>query len=538
MVAVLPVSRNDFDRRASDNGKVSSFHILVWHFSQMVRPHLILESPYELSCFHFNPSRTNYVVGGCSNGQVVVWDISQSLKVNPTTKRGRRGGSSSSSSSSSSHPSNENESNQEKQSIQKMQPIFISYIESSHKKTVRRVRWLATDAQVNAQGSHLPQEVIGSFSQQFLSVSEDGNVLVWDLRFKEISEGDYPSIAKSKVIQVEKTGGNAQIPLFSPIRRVQVKRTQGVGDMTLCQCVCNLHESFKDNQEESLPGDEQELSRELLLSTVEGDLVHATLASSSSHTSSSDRKEEEKDEENDLSYDLSGSVLWMGMDHTSPTIALEQSPFFPNIFLSVSSWKFQVWQKGVHEPLISSPIQTNNAFTIGFWSPTKPSIIFTGLEDGSVSVWDLTDSSSHPSLELQASHSPISSAQFLEPKRSRTQGVKKQLLATGDSVGTLHIYDIPTHLSRPLHNEFLLVKSFFHAQKVKLNYDGELDLVRSHGGGTKEESKVSQVRKEQEDGNSKQRGNEEIGLSNWDDMDQSTEDAFSSLLLEVNELMI
>ncbi len=46
------------------------FHLLILF-------QLILEAPDDLYCFKFCPTDPNIVCGGCINGQVVLWDITQ-----------------------------------------------------------------------------------------------------------------------------------------------------------------------------------------------------------------------------------------------------------------------------------------------------------------------------------------------------------------------------------------------------------------------------------------------------------------------------
>lgn len=38
---------------------------------------LLLEAPDDINCFKFMPTNPDIVCGGCVNGQVVIWDISQ-----------------------------------------------------------------------------------------------------------------------------------------------------------------------------------------------------------------------------------------------------------------------------------------------------------------------------------------------------------------------------------------------------------------------------------------------------------------------------
>jgi WD40 repeat protein len=46
-----------------------------------------LEAPDDINCFQFNPVDPSIIVGGCCNGQLVVWDISKYSDVLKSTSR-------------------------------------------------------------------------------------------------------------------------------------------------------------------------------------------------------------------------------------------------------------------------------------------------------------------------------------------------------------------------------------------------------------------------------------------------------------------
>ncbi|KAH6594814.1 hypothetical protein BASA50_006288 [Batrachochytrium salamandrivorans] len=49
--------------------------IIVWSFHDPIHPQLVLEAPEDVHTFCFNPIDSNIVVGGCANGQIVLWDL-------------------------------------------------------------------------------------------------------------------------------------------------------------------------------------------------------------------------------------------------------------------------------------------------------------------------------------------------------------------------------------------------------------------------------------------------------------------------------
>lgn len=87
------------------------------------------------------------------------------------------------------------------------------------------------------------------------------------------------------------------------------------------------------------------------------------------------------------------------------------------------------FQVGFRKPVFSSPMATNY-LTTGRWSPTRPGMLFLGKVDGSMDVWDFTDSSYTPSVTLMSSPSRItrwepSRKQPCLTPRAKTGAIKK-----------------------------------------------------------------------------------------------------------------
>jgi WD40 repeat protein len=106
-----------------------------------------------------------------------------------------------------------------------------------------------------------------------------------------------------------------------------------------------------------------------------------------------------------------------------------------------------------------SPISATY-LTAGAWSNTRPAVLFIAGADGQILVWDFTDSSFRPSIELKATHSKIASMEFLPS----TTASRHQLLAVGDDQGTLHIFEVPRNLTRPVHKEESIMSKFLERE--------------------------------------------------------------------------
>jgi len=156
--------------------------------------------------------------------------------------------------------------------------------------------------------------------------------------------------------------------------------------------------------------------------------------------------------------------LWTAKDHSRPCVALERSPFFPEIFLSVGDWSFQLWRLGMTKPIFSSPV-CDAYLTAGLWSPTRPAVLFISRVDGTIDVWDFTDTSYRHSQRLNASPSRVTSMEFLAATNAgQKQSASRQLLAVGDSGGNLHVFHIPRPLSRPTPAEKAIMSSFLEKE--------------------------------------------------------------------------
>ena len=110
---------------------------------------------------------------------------------------------------------------------------------------------------------------------------------------------------------------------------------------------------------------------------------------------------------------------------------------------------------GDDTPLYTSPLSTSY-LTCGCWSPTRPAVVVLATMDGSLLIWDFTDSSIRPSSDLKAMHTQVTSMEFLRGHATQRQ----QLLAVGDETGTLHIFELPRNVAKPVVREESVMKKF------------------------------------------------------------------------------
>ena len=107
--------------------------------------------------------------------------------------------------------------------------------------------------------------------------------------------------------------------------------------------------------------------------------------------------------------------------------------------------------------------------TAGCWSPTRPAVLIVACADGNLQAWDFTDSCSRPSTELHATHARITSIEFLASSGGANPA-RVQLLALGDETGTLHVFEVPRSLTRPVPKEEQIMQSFFEREQARGEY--------------------------------------------------------------------
>jgi WD40 repeat protein len=154
--------------------------------------------------------------------------------------------------------------------------------------------------------------------------------------------------------------------------------------------------------------------------------------------------------------------------HHGPVCALQRSPFFEDVVMTVGDWTVVLWRDGMSLPILVSP-HCGAAVTSSKWSPTRPGVFYVGRADGYIDVWDLVDKIHGPSLSQQVAPCALISMQF--PQFQDTARHYNQLqLAVGDERGTLHLLEVPKNLARPVTNERALIEQVIRQEQARVDY--------------------------------------------------------------------
>ena len=459
MVAVSAVENLSFDQRATIAGQTSVAYLLLWDFRFLVTPTVLMQCPHEVLAFRFSQTNPNLIAGGTISGQVVIWDTEDYMLAKNKKKGDDEAG------------GGGDDDLQDRACV----PKFISNVDYSHKRPVADLFWLPPNTQINYRGQIVADEHLDGKSHQFVTVAGDGQMLVWDIRFNQIANDELRHIGRAS----NKEGGVFKT-LWVPIFRAHLKRLEGVGELSICRAAyCAAPPSGETHFDIGGIGEDKvqqlDIRSHVLLTTEEGDILAADLSGGKGDQTG--KETEDKEDENAESKEF---VRWLVPDHSRPCICMQISPFFPNIILTVGDWNFHIWKIGEDKPLFVSPLSSSH-LTGGAWSPTRPAVLIVACSDGSMLAWDFTDSSYKPSIELKATHSRITSMEFLSGSATN---IRQQLLAVGDESGTLHIFEIPRNLTRPVHKEEATMKKFLDRELMRMRY--LKDVTTATGGEQKD----------------------------------------------------
>jgi len=389
IVAISLCTHSSFEERLWKSIDEQQSHLLMYDIKQHISPLLaILKSPVECPVFRFNPTMPKLAVGGLVNGEVALFQIPSEL-------------------SNSMKPPFDNH----------ISPDVISSPESSHRQMVSDIFWLPPGIQLNSKGRLVQESHLTDVSHQFISCSCDGIILVWDVRARDIAMGKLPFIARPKQLMKKDDKSLKWVPIF----RVRVKHFDSSSAIPLCKM---MKKSLEDGN--------------LLCSATSGDLVSVKmLADVVTSTPFSDG---ERARPETAQIDATREVVnWIRRDHYRPALTLEQSPFLPELFVSVGDSNFNIWSRTCEdEPVFSSPNMYIAKYTGGKWSPTRAGILYLSTTDGKVQIWNFEEGDLiKPSMICSVAALSIETMEYI------VCNDKEHFLVIGDSNGSLRVVAVP-----------------------------------------------------------------------------------------------
>lgn len=504
-IATSVVSDLVFDSRVENSGRATVSYIVVYSFAEF-SAQIVLEAPLDVFCFKWNPWASHLIAAGCSSGQVLLYDLTDAMaaihkaKVKPAGKGAKAAVGGAGSGGDQGSLSSQVDSKLEK--CIHVKHKYMSTIDHSHTRQVADLKWLPPTHHLTARGKF--EAMTDGKSYQFMSGAPDGFLLVWDVRFEDKLGG----VGGGRRNSVQPSGVSASATTPTPPTDVPWAPTYKVLIKASGQGKCGVVR-FALNSE--VPSDP------VYCTTDEGTFVVADWAPAGQGTGYDKAMPGGSSGAGSGAGAAAGAggegeggggaaaeeggemggyrVLWSSPDHARATKALERSPFFSDLLLSVGEFSFTLWRQDLSQPLFRSPPSLSlspSPITCGRWSPTRPGVVFIGKYDGTIDVWDLVDQTNKPSLTKSVVSLPVTCLGFRDPALSKHQ----QFLAVGDAKGNLHIMDIPVSLRKSSTAELGLMSAYIEREKARVAYYNRRGVIRGEELVAKEAAAEARERAE------------------------------------------
>ncbi|NXF90567.1 WDR63 protein, partial [Eubucco bourcierii] len=490
IIAVSPREQLSYEEQVSlsDKSLLPQSAVVFWSLSDPIHPQLMLESPEDIYCFQFSPSDPNIIAGGCINGQVVLWDISQHEEKlqNAKTVADKIEVTAVNIANASLlnilHPLLYFQNTLKYIFLKHFQPSLgqvqqtnaelplvrycaLSSIEHSHTKSVTDMYCLPDyfqDTRMSAAIENRAQTCV-----QLVTCSSDCSVLLWDIPVTKLQQ---PSSEKTRVQEdfymppsIPDTSKHLDL-CWKPLIKINlcecgIDTVYGTTRISLRELRCHYKTSEKpqslnilellnkDSPEMNTSSNNLEVLKSISINffvgTEDGEIVY------------SDWKGEI---DNDSAKLASQKHSQTYSSHTETINTLQKSPFFQDIFLSIGGRSFAIWKEGVtNGPILRSSCSAGRN-TAGHWSLTRPGVFFIGRDDGNIDTWDLMNKTYEPSRIQTISNSVIT---FISPWIASPM---QHFLAVSDDLGVLHVVELSHTLSYPLRNERANVLDYFERE--------------------------------------------------------------------------
>jgi len=479
--------------RVSERRMPRTSHVLLYTLGEFVSQ-IVLELPADSTCMSWNPGNANLVAVGCITGQVCFFDMSAALAQlssasgNAKSRPGLLPDEGSSSSSAEAR-------------APRVLPKAVSSVEGGHSKSVVALRWMKLTHHISPRGS-FAEEKESTAASQFMTVGGDGQVSIWDTRYKEKELAKMG--AKSKGPK-KGPGGKKAVEEDGP-EMLESQLVPGAGGIIAPPPEISWQPLYKVSLKlgmqpfnvvaASLPTSENPADPILVAS--EGGLIAvadwAPVGEGtnrdkwSDSSSSSGQKKVKKDDDDDApsgKSDAAGGggggsrMLWISPEAERSAVALKRHPSgsLTTVFMVVSDFTFSVWRAGTSNALfVSSPSQA--LYTAASWSNTRPAVVFLCRADGVLDVWDLIESAVKPVDSFTLVSVPLTSVSLRTQYVTKSGEKDKQLLAVGDAKGSLHILNVPFKLKKGPSNESQLLEAFLDREAQRVSYSASRQAIQ------------------------------------------------------------
>lgn len=363
---------------------------LLWSLSDTLKPQSYLRSNEDVHCISFCPSRENIVIGGCENGQLIVWNIPSEIINSGSTM-------------------NNNSKSKvllDQQDIPVVNVTATSKEDYSHRLPIRKIRWIPAKFQIEPNGK-LMKFINDVGSCQFMTISVGGIIVIWTLDLSLNLSNDFLRVTY-----------RLSVPILNNSRNFTLLCVSISSESLEEECSNNAHRKVNESDRK-----EEEYTRRLWLGTGEGELVRCTWKDQMFNVEPSSSTEE-------------CNFLDRSFAHDGPVIEIVRCHRLLDVILTMGGHVFAMW----NENYLESPIfwrRSKVVYTACCWS-CQPGVFLMGRYDGELEMWDIKRRTGEPVFIRNISDGPLTVLSFSK-KTKESPG----LIGIGDHRGIFRVFKEP-----------------------------------------------------------------------------------------------
>ncbi|XP_065156940.1 dynein axonemal intermediate chain 3-like [Atheta coriaria] len=385
--------------------------ILVWSFNDSLYPKLILETNAEVHCLSFCPHDPNLLVGGCVNGQIILWDIKNKLTkveteeiLTPAQQSYRT------------RLFAEMSWMKNTRDYSLVPPTAFSQLLFSHINNVTSISWIHPMYKIENTGHVEMVSEDEAPSLQFVSSSSDGTIKFWDLKQKVIISGDYKPVRKSRRLGKRPSALTMDVSSYRFLNRKMLPHFEVniilPGSEKLCPVASICFSADQLKYVEKNPEIKKtynltdRISYEpvkeysgtpvipvITVGTYTGMVMAATWEGYEYISGDVCSREDAK-------------FIATAKYHDGPVLACRKHPVLNGVYLTIGGKVFCIWMDKLKgKPLLWR--RSRHKYTHGNWEQASASCFWITTSNGSCEYWNLEAKSDGPYLEHMYSGKPL-----------------------------------------------------------------------------------------------------------------------------------
>jgi len=230
------------------------------------------------------------------------------------------------------------------------------------------------------------------------------------------------------------------------------------------------------------------------------------------------------------SGDLVCEMEWHKVAHDGPVSTVTRSPFFSDLVLTVGGYLFAVWRETeLTQPLIVKS-SGDTGLTGGCWSLSRPSLVFTSCEDGTIQCWNLLAGGNSPIQKQNTSGYTITciTGYFTDTGVD----IGGHYLSIADTTGTIRLLTLPRHMHETPATEEEDTRDFTLRETERLKF------ITGRSVGSEEEKKSSKGDKKDKKGEKDKEKEEEEEIVEKKEEELTPEQKLYNYYLQVEDEML